>query len=279
MKVKRTSKLCLVLSLGLLVFSAGNVMALTSTEICAAPGTTDTDKDGFSDQLECSGFPLNTTMSLNAGGTAMSIGGYSASGATDTMDPSVPDVFVMLVSAPVGSLIPASPLSELVKATSLGGLGVRAHEMATDNKTSSDASERQVSPVAVQKAVKVTENLINDTNTTLGISNYGTPMGPDGAQIYTQRIKNDLNAKYGALSQPATLLSDYIRHTIAHEIAHCLKLTTTSNTKSGIGYHYASGSKTVLDQFVSFSVKGSTVTNTLGNTFTTADQTGKTFNP
>ena len=70
----------------------------------------------------------------------------------------------------------------------------------------------------------------------------------------------------------ATVVAKYIKHTIAHEIGHDVSLTGTSNASYG-GYHYATGTNTVMEQSV-YKTTTSGVKFYVSDTFTSVDQGG-----
>jgi hypothetical protein len=189
------------------------------------------------------------------------------------LDPASKDLFVIVVPA-ASTLIPANPLEFVSRDQTSGGLGIATHEIAQGQA----GPDREIA--GTQKAVRISESLDTSNDIILGISQYGTPNGPDLATVYTQRIKNHIMSVCGSsfgTSKCADntgvssqdLIDKYIKHTIAHEAAHMLTLTTTYNDRLG-GHHYKTGTNVILDQSVYY--KGTTFY--IGTTFTSADKSG-----
>lgn len=222
------------------------------------PGsTTDTDADGFTDYEECTG-----------------IGGLTSCGAAVTdratcLDPSSKDVFVILVPASPSNF-PANLLELVTKPASLGGLGLAVHVITPDQVL---ADRTVLNSVLNQKAISVTESL-DPTGSILGISNWGTPNGLDGIIIYTARIINFLTSVYGGLaSVPLNVRDLYIKNSVAHEFGHDVATTTIYDARFN-GHHYKSGTKVVMEESVTYTVKGGNVTFYITGNFTSADQSG-----
>jgi hypothetical protein len=137
-----------------------------------------------------------------------------------------------------------------------------------------------------QKAVQVTESVDPGSGTTALIlgsspSMHGTPNDTDLATVYTVRIKNHLQTVCGCPDINScsnccdnagvcgqALFYKYIKHTIAHEIAHQIVLTTGYDAK--LGWHYPEDSRVELDVQVHHDGNIFYV----GTTFTGADQDG-----
>jgi hypothetical protein len=229
----------------------------------------DVDNDGFTDSQESTGITLfDQSLFPSCIGT-----GYQRA---YCLDPASKDLFVILVPA-MSTLIPANPLEFVSRNQTSGGLGIATHEIASANA----GLDREIT--TTQKAVRITESLDTGNNVILGISQYGTPNGLDLATVYTQRIKNHIMSVCGSsfgtskcadntgVSSQA-LIDKYIKHTIAHEAAHMLMLTTTNNERLG-GHHYKTGTNVILDQSVYY--KGTAFY--IGTTFTSADKSGATL--
>jgi hypothetical protein len=220
----------------------------------ASAQVVDTDADGLPDALEIGGIPL-----LN--------------GTTIFTSRTQKDVFIAIVPAASGSLLPATiadPQTGAFADTWWNPLGMKAHQLQP-NQIASDRSFT-TAPNVSTKAVRVTESL--DTNgTVLGFCNQGTPNGLDGCVVYTQRILSFLKTTCPADSAKWTgYLRDYIIHTILHEAGHTLGgLTSTYNSSYG-GYHYKTSSGYVMDQSVAYTVKqGACTFNMLNNWNATLD--------
>lgn len=254
------------------------VVAVVCTAV-AATDTTDTDGDGFTDYEECNGITLPDSVTLFSSCVGTSLA------RADCLNPDTKDLFVILVRAttlnPDGTTttsdrIPANPLEFM------GGLPVTIHQITPAQA----ASNRRVG--ATQKAVKVTEDLdvtgcdpvscyTANPPPALGESNYGTPNDLDLAKVFTQRTINFVNSVYASvrLTPPSGLINTYIKYTIAHEILHMLLRTDQDIARYG-GHHYKTGSGLILDQSVSYSIKGGVVTfeTPFPTAVTSTDQTG-----
>jgi len=142
-------------------------------------------------------------------------------------------------------------------------------------------------------AVRVTEILddggtgVNRNILASSSSMHGTPNGTDLCIIYTVRIRNSIQEKCGCADILTSscgnccdntgvcgkdLFYKYIKHTIAHEIAHQLVLKTTSDPQWG--WHYAEDTNVDLDYQVHFDTGDGFH---LGTTFTGADYSGATL--
>jgi hypothetical protein len=225
---------------------------------CASPsGTADADSDGFTDAQECQGIPLDK------GSTPSNIPGkLSGAPRAERLDPDTKDLFVILVPAS-GSKIPANPLEYVSAPQANGGLGIVVHVVGP---TQAD-SNRYVTSASTQKAVRVTESLDESTTTPLGVSSCGTPNGLDLATVYTRRIEKHVISISGANQD---LINKYIKHTIAHEVAHMLGPLAPKYNASYGGYHNKTGTNVVMDQSVYY--KGTTLY--IGTTYTSADKSG-----
>jgi hypothetical protein len=238
---------------------------------CATATTAaDTDRDGFSDRIECDGFSTFGTVTLNFPRC-----GPNAIRAT-CVDPSSPDLFVILVTASP-SRIPPDPLVLLSRPRNEGGLGLATHQLAAAN-AGTGANDRRVTAGSPQKAVRITENL-NPTGIVLGQATFGTPNGLDRAIVYTQRIADHVNSVYAAagLPTPAGVIDAYIRHTIAHECAHTLGGLTTAYDSSLGGHHYPPGTNVVMEQAVVHDVVDAQIVFGISERFTAVDQGAVNF--
>ena len=271
---------CIRLKVGLRFMAAAALMlALPLTQAraqvnCAtvtASSSTDSDQDGFTDFQECNGIVTLGTASRSFPPCT------ATSDRTQCLDPNTKDLFVILVPPTSTSLIPRDPqtgqpqpLTFVSAPQSAGGLGIAVH-MLTPDQAGSDRSVTSASP---QKAVRIAESL-DPTGNILGYCNYGTPNNLDRCTVFTQRIKNFVESVYASVGQtsPAGLIDDYIRHTFAHESGHSLTLTTNYNSSFG-GYHYQSGTDVIMEQAVTYTVKGGIVTFNISTGFTAPDRTG-----
>lgn len=247
------------------------VAALTLGMVPALAMAQDSDSDGFTDLQEIEGIVLHN-------GDVVP-GLDSQLPREQRLDPTTPDLFVILVSAEdldptVSSNLPANPLEFINKPQAEGGLGIVTHEIpyaVADPK-------RYVTPT--QKAVRITEKL-DPEGIILGYANQGTPNGLDEAIIYTERIKNHI---YSTCADAGTcidsagntgqnLIDTYIKHTIAHEIGHMTRLAVDYNRRFG-GYHYKSGSKVIMEQAVVYTDKKGKVTFYISTEYAEPSQEG-----
>src|SRR5438105_6826480 len=212
------------------------VAAAPSRAQCVASGI-DADGDGLDDGLEVCGLPLNT--------------------GTVKTDPAKKDIFVILVPAGSGSLLPprtdGTPFNPFLPATYVGsGVNVSFNGLADLALTPHVVgpavvqADRTVILGYPQKAVRIAESL--DTNgTILGNCQWGTPEGLDGCVVYTQRIKNfiDTTCPSNTPDERALMFNAYITQSFLHEVGHSIGgLPSTYNSRFG-GYHYKSGSALV----------------------------------
>jgi len=228
---------------------------------CSSPSTTaDADSDGFTDAQECNG------IILDRGSVPVTNFPGKNSGLTraERLDPDTKDLFVILVPTNPSKIPLVNPLEYVSAPQSNGGLGIAVHVIGP---TQAD-SNRYVSSFSTEKAVRVTESLDASTTTPLGISSCGTPNGLDLATVYTQRIENHVTSINQGPSP--SLTETYIKHTIAHEVAHMLGPLAPKYNASYGGYHYKTGTNVILDQSVYY--KGTTLY--IGTTYTSADKTG-----
>lgn len=239
---------------------------------CTAPSAVeDYDLDGFTDQQECANLMLYDGVTNIPGALQVAVP------RAERLDPNSKDVFVILALAPTSN-VPTNPLQYVIAPQAEGGLPVATHMLLPGQADGA----RTVSPSSTQKAVKITENLDTSATDVLGIANYGTPNGLDLATVYTARIINHVNSVCsasitscndvdGLAIGAVNVINKYIKHTIAHEVAHNMVLTNTYNERFG-GYHYKSGTNTLLDQSVYYTSKSGKVTWYIGNRYTSADQ-------
>ena len=214
------------------------------------PGSGDFDNDGFTDLQECgTGIPLDL--------------GITTTPTVVVTDPNRADVFVIFNRPATGSLLPSdfrpfdpTPVTyNGVTFTGLSALNVNVHQLSADQA----GSDRRISSLSAQKAVRITENL--DTNgSVLGQCNWGTPMGLDGCMVFTKRVKNYIDATCDSVRDTTTdrnqVFLAYITQTFLHEAGHSLGgLAADYNSRFG-GYHYKVGAGVVMEQSVTYSTKG-----------------------
>ena len=283
----------LVAPVVLVLFLLGMASPATAQSInCASPTNDDTDGDGLTDIEECTGLTqaVGATAAINIAScitppivTIESTETPTTTAVVDRatcLDPNTKDLFVILVPAVQGSLLPADPLALISKAVSQGGLDVTVHRIEAAQAGPNREVTNRVAiegPATQQKAIRITENL-DPTGDIMGISNYGTPNGLDGAVVYTQRIKNLVQSVYAQANQtaPAEVIATHIRHTIAHEAGHTAALTKDYNARFG-GNHYKTGTVVVMEQSVTYSVKGGNVSFNISVNFAPPDPTDATY--
>jgi hypothetical protein len=288
-----------VAALGIIIPLAHEPVHAAADACASYSKTADSDGDGFVDYEECNG------ITFYGGGT---FPGYKnrTGDRKQYLDPNSKDLFVIMAPATGGyfNSLGANRLEYIYNSASNGGLGISTHEIAS-NKAAADRTvckaatgytcTKPTGQTVLQKAVKGTENL-NDGGTganrnilASSSSMHGTPNGTDLCMIYTVRIKNSIQEKCGCQNidkadasntcngccdnaTPQTcgqaLFYKYIKHTIAHEIAHQLMLTITNDPTWG--WHYPEGTGVDLD-YMSYFDGASFI---VGTVFTGADYSG-----
>jgi hypothetical protein len=243
--------LALLASATAMVPAAAQAQAVT----CPTPADPagDPDGDGFTSAEECAGIQNVLACQANV----------PPEFRPTCLDPNSKDIFIIVLAAPQGSLIPADPLSLLPP------LGATVHQLSVD------VPDRRVG--ATQHALRITESL-DPVGSVVGQANYGTPNNLDEAVVFTQRIADHVNSVHAAAGAPvpAGLIDTYVKHTIAHELGHMLKLTTDYNARFG-GHHYKSGSVVVMEQAVSYTSKGGTVRFNVSTNFAAPDPGSAVF--
>lgn len=239
---------------GLLLIMVAALISLSwPSPILAA----DADNDGFTDLLEQEGLTFTSVNPFVVFPTCIDNSIRNA-----CVDPNSPDLFVILVpGAAVPSLLPDDPLAYIAIST---GFGV--HLVVGNSQTS-----RTVTTSSTQKALKITEDNTSalDNGNTFGVSTYGTPNDYDEAKVYSRRIKTFFENTCGSATKVclgrdqycvekiASTFADFVKNiwqnhqlknTIAHEAGHMKLLTAVADRK--IGYHYATGTGVLLDQFI-----------------------------
>lgn len=222
------------------------------------PGTTaDTDRDGFTDAQECAGITtIGTTPKVFPRCGAQAPG-------QECVDPNRKDVFVIYRPATTGSLLAAlpSPFGNNtflgINFTGLSGLGVNVHQLTPTQA----GTDRRVSSVSVQKAVRVSESLSDGALTDpLGYCQFGTPQGLDGCTVYTRRVTNFIASKCNLagdnVTNRAQVFLAYSTYVMLHELGHSLGgLAARYDAKFG-GYHYAPTANLVMSQAAQYSTQG-----------------------
>jgi hypothetical protein len=262
----------------LFLLTPGQVRALTSAEICGNPildPSGDYDGDGFTNLEECNG------LIAGQNGATISWPGYIGSSTSTRLDPTKRDLFVVLVRTSPSN-IPTYDPYEFIRAAPPVGLGTEVREIpAADVQTvlNNDRKVIQRTNGTFQKAVKITESL--SASAVLGRCDeeWATPNGLDNCFVFTKAIKDHVYATCAALSSmsyckdsvtgatpltnqstnpPFSIYDLYIKHTIAHECGHDMKLRGIYVSSTG-GYHYASTDKVVVSQSVFYKASKSAV--------------------
>jgi len=235
----------------------------------------DADNDGFSDTEEAAGITLTGGTLVPGCGASVPAPGQTRNAC---LDPKTKDLFVIFTPLATNSSMPAfnDAMEYVWRSKASGGL-----EIATHSITAAQVKTAPRNVTATQKAVKVGEASDATSTTVLGTSTYGTPNGTNNVIVYTKRIQAFIDGVCPAgvtctdstgLLDKAAVVAKYIRHTIAHEIGHDVSLTGTSNASYG-GYHYATGTNTVMEQSV-YKTTTSGVKFYVSDTFTSVDQGG-----
>jgi hypothetical protein len=235
--------------------------ARAQVDICASPGTGDTDGDGFTDAQECAG--ITTGDPQNAAGVRRFFArcGQQAPG-QECVDPNRKDVFVIYRPTTTGSLLGGLPspfgINTFlgIRFTGLSALGINVHQLAPAEAF----SDRRVTSVSAQKAVRVSESLSAGALTDpLGYCQFGTPQGLDGCTVYTQRITSFIASKCNAVNDTTTdrnqVFLAYSTYVMLHETGHSLGgLAAKYDTKFG-GYHYSPTANLVMSQAAQYSTQ------------------------
>jgi hypothetical protein len=239
-----------------------------------AGSTTDTDRDGLTDRQECDGI---TTLGTRPK-TFPPCDGVIQRAAC--VDPNSKDVFVIYRPLSSGSLLtgtdvpagfPFGPLqypctrsdgtswcgsAGTLRYDGFTALGITTHQLTPEEA----ASDRTVSNVSTQKAIRVSESLDTSATDVLGYCSWGTPLGLDGCTIYTQRAKNFIDSKCSTAKDNVTnrrhVFLAYATFLAIHEGGHALGGLTSVNDPSVGGYHYASSSKVMMAQAAEYSTQG-----------------------
>jgi len=225
--------------------------------VCPPPPTStlDSDGDGFSDAEEFCGITL-------------------LDGALVSMNPNTKDLFIIVLPA-TPSRLPADPAEFISKPQAQGGLGIITHLIGPSQVPGPD---RLVG--LTQKAVSVTES--SDTNGQVaGECPWGTANDPLAlCVVYTKKIEDFVTSVYASVGQaaPADVIVKYKKHTFAHEASHSMRVTKqTYDRCTGGTHHYKSGTNTIMDCQVIYTVKGGVITWTIGNAYTGTDAADTTL--
>lgn len=234
----------------------------------------DSDGDGFTDLQECTGV---TTVGQN--GLNQVFFPWCGAPGTDgalprrdrCMDPDSKDLFVILSTATSAPSIlpqdfrPYEPVTAYgITFTGLDSLGLAVHQLSPLEAALNREVTSPVAGLITQKAIRVAESL-DASGTILGNCQYGSPLGLDGCIVYTQRTKNFVASTCGntpvftpggVQSTQEQVVLAYSTYLILHEAGHSLGgLTGEYNSRFG-GYHYKPGAGLVMEQAVTYTVKG-----------------------
>jgi hypothetical protein len=284
--ITRTGRIALaglVLILGAALLPT-QAQAQVPTVVCANVLTdtgADSDNDGFTDFQECTAV-VTLGQSSDTVRTFPWCGTPNADGILPSrdrcMDPNSKDLFAIVQPAAAGSLLPAvqapgstTPFNPFLPFTAYGinfiglnSLGVAVHTLRPLEAALDRTVATAVAGLPAPKAIKVAES-VDLNGTILGNCQYGLPSGLDGCVIFTARTRNFINSSCGAAtvqtpggvtSTPQEVLWAYSTFLVLHEAGHSLGgLTGEYNSRFG-GYHYKPGAGLVMDQAVTYTVKG-----------------------
>jgi hypothetical protein len=266
-----------------LIFAIGLTMVPTSawavvcTDVLKTADTGfDTDQDGFTDHQECSGITTVGEVQVIYPWCGATLADGTAPSRDRCVDPNSKDVFVILAPATAApSLLPQAfnPFGPVraygITFSGLSGLRLAVHPLKPTEAGLNRVITSAVLNLPAQKAVRVGESLDTSSTTILGDCQWGMPLGLDGCVVYTQRTKNfiasscgsaTIQTPAGAVSDAADVLLAYSTQIILHETGHSLGGLTGEYTSRFGGYHYKAGSGLVMDQAVTYTVKGSKCT-------------------
>lgn len=268
--------------------------ALVVSMLLVQAQAADTDLDGINDDEEMINFHFCKDSNLTYP--------VCTQGSNSTcLDKATKDLFYVLMpdpNNPSTTLIPADLdvmefISKAAATRTSGGLAITTHKIdstkigctLSDTVTYCDRCVISRPNMSYQFAMRITESLdVSDPNT-LGQGTRG--LVGDDATTYTQRIWNNIdsickiNTTYACVDADGVtkgidgLFKKWLKHDVAHETGHALKLTKDSNSSYG-GYHYAPGSDLVMEQQVTYKVNDSKKTITfyyISDKFSDADRT------
>ena len=216
----------------------------------------------------------------------LSVPGYKPNDSS-TLNPAVPDLFVILVKASdrqsgVQSFLPEDPFKYVKNSPDGGGLGLRVHEIPYEPEgkallrdgDKADPFYRTVimrtDDDTFQKALKIEESL-STTSYELAkcLGQWSTPNGGDDCWVYSQKIINHITEICGNFTNQCVddltgatfedndrngigdLAEVFMRDTVAHEIGHDVKLRDVYDAKTG-GWHYSARDKVMMSQYVDY---------------------------
>ena len=256
-KRKGISKFLWVLLIVTMSIVCVQVQAQAATN-CLTGTDLDADCDGLKDTEE-------TVISQCLAGQTTS---------TLACNPATKDLFIILSPLAANTLLPTDPLSMLSTAGQQY-LSTIVHQINSEQVVPSTV--RNVT--STQKAVRMKESDL--VGSYMGYSLPGTPnTTADDAYVYTKKISTTIDTICGSKScvdadgvakTKQAVKDKYIRHTIAHETGHMMRLRGGCTTDAGC--HYPSQSNYILDASVSYVSSGGGKKFYIGSPFTAEDST------
>jgi len=255
------------------------MVVLATLSLCLIPTELraqdfDSDGDGLSDNLENTGFTLNSGFELWDGqGT---VPGSSDGG----LDPNKPDLFVIVRLASPSNFDSSRIEDYFEFATNpvgSGGLGFNVWVLR--EASGRPPSDRQFSP-AYQKAVLLIEDL-DTAGTIQGIAQYASIMVPDKgiARVYSQRVVDAIDAgcagasvcedASGADYSSGELKFRFLQWVSIHEAMHVL--FSLDNSLRNIEGHHLTRGEYVMMPAVVYTEKRGTVTYHIPGKFSTTE--------
>jgi hypothetical protein len=240
-----------------LVAVSGAMLPDQAWAAVVCPGTgADADGDGFTDAQECAGI---TTLGTGPRTFPRCNGILQR---VNCVDPNSKDVFVIYRPVATGSRLAGltNPFDNNtflgIGFTGLSGLGVTVHQLTPTQA----ATDRTVSSVSLQKAVRISESVSDGSLTAdLGYCQFGTPQGLDGCVVYTRRTQQFIDAKCNGAGDTITnrnqVFLAYATYIILHETGHSLGGLAAQYDAAFGGYHYSPIANLVMSQAAQYSTQ------------------------
>jgi hypothetical protein len=263
----------------LFLLTPGQVRAqLTPEQVCnSQPADGDYDGDGFLNGEECEGLKLENGATITWPGLHT----LNPPANKPALNPAKRDILVVLARTSP-SYIPAAPF-DYISQPQPYGLATNVYEIPAADVPTVLSADRMVinRGNTFQKAVKMQESL--SASSVLGRCDeaWATPNGLDNCFVFTKAIRDFVDATCAGISNKSKCMDSltqttplttpsiydiYIKHTLAHECGHDVKLRGIYVSNTG-GYHYASTDKVILSQSVYFKAGGSAVTWYIGTRY------------
>ena len=239
-------------------------------------GGDDYDRDGFLNREECEG------LVQGIGGASLNWPGWKQSSTKEKpkLDPTRSDLLIILVRANPTYIPTNEPFIYISNAQIVGGLGINVYEIPEADVNAVLASNRMVvnRGATYQKAIKVQESLIPYPVFGKCDEEWATPNGLDNCWVFTQEIRNFIDTmctniapdkcqdKATGITLATGLYDLFIRHTIAHECGHDMKLRGIYVSEAG-GYHYPSKDHVTMSQSVEYKQAKTSVTWQIGTKY------------